>query len=587
MIWDQSYFPFGLGLGISVLMAAAPIFTLLLLLGVMRKAAWIAGLWGLGVAFLLAIAVYRMPAITAVSAATNGAAFGLFPISWIVFWAIALFRVTEVTGKFEIIKDSIARLTADPRRQALLIGFAFGAFLEGAAGFGTPVAIAATMLTGLGFSPFRASAICLLANTAPVAFGSIGIPLVTLAGTTGLPLEKLSAAVGRLCAPISLLLPAYIIAATWGFGSVTQLWLPVTLAGVTFAGLQFLVSNFIGPQLTDIISAVSAMAVLVVSFRLWPAKDEDALASSREEAELHGPGSAETNLVSTRENLGQGDGGPYSMAQICYAWLPYVLLVACVLLWGYKPIQTLLNSVTVAIPWPMLHNMVRRMPPIVAAPSPYHAIFNLNWFSAAGTSCMVATLLSAICLRLSLRNFVRLLIGVTHQLLLPTATVALVLAIAFLMNYCGATATLGLAFAAAGAAFPFCSALLGWLGVFLTGSDTSSNALFGNLQVVTAGRLGLDPVLMAAANSARRRHGQDDQPADDRGGRRGDRDYGCRSGQVVPVHAQTQPIVGEPGGAPGASVLVYLVSCLGSSRHNRGCGRRFGSVEAWGFSPTK
>ena len=285
MIWDQSYFPFGLGLGISALIAAAPIFTLLLLLGVMRKAAWIAGLWGLGVAFLLAIAVYRMPAITAVSAATNGAAFGLFPISWIVFWAIALFRVTEVTGKFEIIKDSIARLTADPRRQALLIGFAFGAFLEGAAGFGTPVAIAATMLTGLGFSPFRASAICLLANTAPVAFGSIGIPLVTLAGTTGLPLDKLSGAVGRLCAPVSLLLPAYIIAATWGFGSVTQLWLPVTLAGVTFAGLQFLISNFIGPQLTDIISAVSAMAVLVVSFRLWPANKEDAFASLREEAD--------------------------------------------------------------------------------------------------------------------------------------------------------------------------------------------------------------------------------------------------------------------------------------------------------------
>jgi L-lactate transport len=484
MIWDQSYFPFGLGLGISVLIAATPIFALLLLLGVMRKAAWVAGLWGLGVTFVLAVAVYRMPAVTAVSAAANGAAFGLFPISWIVFWAIALFRVTEVTGKFEIIKDSIARLTADPRRQALLIGFAFGAFLEGAAGFGTPVAIAATMLTGLGFSPFRASAICLLANTAPVAFGSIGIPLVTLAGTTGLPLDRLSGAVGRLCAPISLLLPAYIIAATWGFSSVSELWLPVTLAGVTFAGLQFLVSNFIGPQLTDIVSAISAMAVLVMSFRMWPAKDGASLASSEEQSEF------------------QREGGPYGLGQIAYAWLPYVLLVACVLLWGYKPIQSLLNSVSVAVPWSLLHDMVRRVPPIVTAPSPYHAIFNLNWFSAAGTSCMVATLLSAICLRLSLRSFLRLLFGVTRQLLLPTATVALVLAIAFLMNYCGATATLGLGFAAAGAAFPFCSALLGWLGVFLTGSDTSSNALFGNLQVVTAGRLGLDPVLMAAANSA-------------------------------------------------------------------------------------
>ena len=490
MIWDQSYFPFGLGLGASVLLAAAPIFTLLLLLGVMRKAAWVAGVWGLVVTFVLAIAVYRMPVVTAVSAAANGAAFGLFPISWIVFWAIALFRVTEVTGKFEIIKDSIARLTSDPRRQALLIAFAFGAFLEGAAGFGTPVAIAATMLTGFGFSPFRASAICLLANTAPVAFGSIGIPLVTLAGTTGLPLECLSGAVGRLVAPISLILPAYIIVATWGWSSIAGLWLPIALSGVTFAGLQFLVSNFIGPQLTDIISAVAAMVVLVLSFRLWSGPSGESLDLKYREQEKN------------REALVRSDGGAYSVLEIAYAWLPYLMLVVCVLLWGYRPIQGLLNSVTVAVRWPLLHDMVRRMPPIVKTPSPYHAIFSLNWFSAAGTSCMVATILSAICLRLRLRGFVQLLIGVVRQLLLPTATVALVLAIAFLMNYCGATATLGLGFAAAGVAFPFCSALLGWLGVFLTGSDTSSNALFGNLQVVTAGRLGFDPVLMAAANSA-------------------------------------------------------------------------------------
>ena len=485
MVWDQSYFPLGLGLWMSVLIAAAPIFTLLLLLGVMRKAAWIAGLSGLGVTLALAMLVYRMPAVTALSAGANGAAFGLFPITWIVFWAIALFRVTEETGQFAIIKDSVARLTADPRRQAILIAFAFGAFLEGAAGFGAPVAIAATMLIGLGFSPFRASAICLLSNTAPVAFGSIGIPVVTLAGTTGLPLNELSAAVGRLCAPLSLLLPAYIILAMWGIGSVVELWLPLTLAGVTYAGLQFLVSNYIGPQLTDIISAVAAMAVLVILFRFWPAKDGKGPTPSSEAV------SGELSV----------DRVEYSLAEIAKAWMPYALLVACVLLWGYKPIQGLLNSASAVFPWPLLHNAVRRMPPIVAVPSAYHAIFNFNWLSAAGTSCMAATLLSAACLRLSLPKMTRLLLGVTRQLLLPTATVALVLAIAFLMNYCGATATLGLGFAAAGAAFPFCSALLGWLGVFLTGSDTSSNALFGNLQVVTAGRLGLDPVLMAAANS--------------------------------------------------------------------------------------
>ncbi len=470
----------------SALIATTPIFTLLLLLGVMRKAAWIAGLFGLGVTLVLAMAVYRMPPVTALSAAANGAAFGLFPITWIVFWAIALFRVTEETGKFAIIRESVARLTSDPRRQAILIGFAFGAFLEGAAGFGTPVAIAASMLIGLGFSPFRASAICLLADTAPVAFGSIAIPVVTLAGTTGLPLEKLSAAVGRLCAPVSLVLPAYIILAMWGIGSVIELWLPLTLSGVTYGGLQFLVSNYIGPQLADIVSGVAAMVVLVILFHFWPAKDEEALQFPSEET------TGQTHV---------GNRAHYSFAEIAFAWMPYMLLVACVLIWGYKPMQSLLNSASAVFPWPLLHDAVRRMPPIVPRPSPYHAIFNFNWLSAAGTSCMMATLLSAVCLRLSLPRFFRLLIGVTRQLLLPTATVALVLAIAFLMNYCGATATLGLSFAAAGAAFPFFSALLGWVGVFLTGSDTSSNALFGNLQVITAGRLGLDPVLMAATNS--------------------------------------------------------------------------------------
>ena len=255
MTWSQSYLLFGRGLGVSALIAATPIFTLLILLGVLRKPAWLAGLSGLAVTFVLAIWAYHMPAVTAVSAALHGAAFGLFPISWIVFWAITLFRVTEVTGKFEIIKHSVGRLTPDHRLQALLIAFAFGAFLEGAAGFGTPVAVAATMLTGLGFTAFTASAICLLANTAPVAFGSIAIPLVTLAGTTGLPLDKLSAAVGSLCAPVSLILPTYLILAMWGLRGLDGIWFPAAVAGLAFASVQFFVSNFIGPQLTDILAS--------------------------------------------------------------------------------------------------------------------------------------------------------------------------------------------------------------------------------------------------------------------------------------------------------------------------------------------
>ncbi|HTD54494.1 MAG TPA: lactate permease LctP family transporter [Silvibacterium sp.] len=478
MQWSQTYLLFGRGLGFSALLAATPIFTLLILLGILRKPAWLAGLCGLAVSFALAIGAYHMPTVTAVSAALDGAAFGLFPICWIVFWAIALFRVTEITGKFEIIKQSVGRLTPDRRLQALLIAFAFGAFLEGAAGFGTPVAIAATMLTGLGFSAFTASAICLLANTSPVAFGSIAIPVVTLAGTTGLPLDRLSAAVGSLVAPVSLILPAYLIVSMWGFQGTAGVWIPAAVAGLAFASVQFLISHYIGPQLTDILASMTAIVALVLVLRLRrPAMDE-------------------------RSEYVQEERPGYSLGEVMYAWLPYGLLVVCVLLWGYRPIQVLLNSASIALPWPFLHNVVRRMPPIVARASLYPAIFNLNWFAASGTSCMTATLLSAICLRMKPRQFLRTLLSVLHTLLLPIATVASVLAIAFLMNYCGATATLGLAFSASGVLFPFFSAGLGWLGVFLTGSDTAANALFGSLQVITANRLGLDPVLMAATNSA-------------------------------------------------------------------------------------
>lgn len=484
MTWSQTYLLFGRGLGFSALLAATPIFTLLILLGILRKPAWLAGLAGLAVTFVLAIWAYHMPAITAVSAACHGAAFGLFPISWIVFWAIALFRVTEVTGKFEIIKHSVSRLTPDIRLQALLIAFAFGAFLEGAAGFGTPVAIAATMLTGLGFKPFRASALCLLANTSPVAFGSIAIPLVTLAGTTGLPLDKLSAAVGSLCAPVSLILPAYLILAMWGLAGLDGIWIPVTVAGLSFASVQFMVSHFVGPQLTDILASLTALLALVAVLHLWH------------------PATRKGSQFVPEKSADAGVAPAYTAREAIYAWMPYGLLVVCVLLWGYRPVRTLLNSASIAIHWPFLHNVVLRMPPIVSRPSPYPAIFNLNWFAAAGTACMAATLLSAICLRMSLRRFIRVLLSVARTLLLPTATVTSVLAIAFLMNYCGATATLGLTFSAGGVLFPFFSAFLGWLGVFLTGSDTSANALFGSLQVVTANRLGLDPVLMAATNSA-------------------------------------------------------------------------------------
>jgi L-lactate transport len=397
-------------------------------------------------------------------------------------------------GKFEIIKSSMGNLTSDARLQALLIAFAFGAFVEGAAGFGTPVAVAAAMLVGLGFSPFYASALCLVANTAPVAFGSIGIPVVTLAGITGLPLDKLSGAVGRLCAPLSLFVPCYLVCIMVGWRGMLEVWPAVVVVGGVFATVQFLMSNFVGPQLTDIMSSLSALAALLVLLRFWrPAKMWD------RELEPVAPAGQEQKYSTLA--AGAND-RKHTAGQIFGAWMPYGLLVILVLLWGYKPFQAVLNSVTISAGWPLLHNHVMMMPPVVAKPTLYKALYQMNFLSAAGTACMFSTLLAALLLRMSPVAFGRLLLSVCRQLFLPTLTVTAVLAMAFVMNYCGATATLGLAFSASGRLFPFFSPLLGWLGVFLTGSDTSANALFGNLQVVTAGRLGFEPTLMAAANSA-------------------------------------------------------------------------------------
>lgn len=505
-IWHQTYLLFGQGLGISALLAALPIFTLLFLLGVLRKAAWFAGISGLVVALALAILGYGMPVKAALSAAAYGGAFGLFPISWIIFWAIALFQVTVETGKFEIIRTSLGRLTPDSRLQALLVAFSFGAFLEGCAGFGTPVAVAATMLVGLGFSAFSASAICLLANTAPVAFGAIGIPVITLAGTTGLPLDKLSKSVALLCSPAALIIPIYLIVAMNGFGAMSGVWIPALAAGAVFAVVQVLVSVFIGPQLSAILSAIASMIVLIVLLRFRRHKESDAEIAAENafagvsKAKLHVKSSAspqKSNIAAVTEILPE-----HPLSQVLYAWVPYVLLVVCVFLWGLAPVHRILNRGGAVFAWPFLHDVVERMPPITSAPSPYHAFFAFNFSSAAGTACMVATFLAAICLRVSFARFGKILLGVARQLAIPIATISLVLGIGFLMNYCGATATLGLAFASTGKLFPIFSPFLGLLGVFLTGSDTSSNALFGSLQVVTAARLGLDPILMAAANAA-------------------------------------------------------------------------------------
>jgi L-lactate transport len=495
-MWSQNYTPVNGSLGLSALVAAIPVFVLLFLIGVKRKPAWIASLSGLAAAVVLAVVVYGMPIGTLIQATLYGAANGLFPIGWVVFTAILLYRITVEMGKFEILKDSVGSLSSDRRLQALLIAFAFGAFIEGAAGFGTPVAVAAAMLVGLGFSPFYAAGICLLANTAPVAFGSIGTPLLMLQRITSLPMDRLSSGVGRICAPVSLFVPAYLILVMGGWPALKGVLPAAALCGVVFAGVQFFVSNYIGPELTDILSSLASIGALIVLFKLWQPKDSFVLEGEHATAQVAAaPGGRVGGQVTA------GAKHSHSGGQVFSAWLPYLLLVVFVLLWA-KPIKGFVEAQTINFPWPGLHNAIQRMPPTVKSPSPYGAMYAFPWLSAPGTAVLFAAILSAIFLGMSPARFGRVFTSTVKQMLIPELTIASVVGLAFLMNYCGATSTMGLALTATGVMFPFFSAILGWLGVFLTGSDTSANALFGNLQVVTANSLNLNPVLMAASNSA-------------------------------------------------------------------------------------
>ena len=487
-MWQQNYTPIADSLGLSALVAAIPIFTLLFLLGVKRKPAWKSSLAGLGAAAVVALAVYGMPVGKLLAAVTYGAAFGLFPIGWVVFAAILLYRVTLESGKFEIVKDSIGNLTGDRRMQTLLIAVAFSGFIEGAAGFGTPIAVAGAMLAGLGFSPFYAAGLCLLANTAPVSFGSIGTPIITLAVTTGLPIDRLSAGVGRICSPLALIVPAYVVLVMGGWRAVRGVLPAVTVCGIAFAGAQFYISNFVSVQLTGILSSLAAMASLVLLLKVWKPSDVFEL------GEQHGGGNNPRAAVAPARH--------HTAGELFIAWSPYLLLVVFVLLWGYKPTQQYLNSVSKVFAWPALHNTIQRVPPVVAKASPYAAMYNFNWLSASGTACLLAAVVSSFLVGLNLQQLGKAFVHTAKQLALAELTLAAVVGLAFLLNYSGATATLGLAFAATGVLFPFFSAWLGWLGVFLTGSDTSANALFGNLQVVTAGKLGMNEVLMASANSS-------------------------------------------------------------------------------------
>jgi lactate permease len=507
MTWTQTYDPLGSAL-LSPLAAALPVVVLLGLLASGRVPAPIAALAGLVTAVLIAVFTFAPPEVadpsgpgrtgwarTVLAAAANGAAFGLLPIGWIVLNAVFLYTLTVEAGAFETVKRSVLALSDDRRVQALLIAFSFGAFLEGAAGFGTPVAVCAALLVGAGFRPLPAAGLSLLANTAPVAYGALGTPITTLARVTGLDELKLSAMAGRQLPFFSLLVPAWLVWAMAGWRGVLGVWPAVLVCGGSFAVVQFVVSNYHGPWLVDVVAGVVSLVCLAVLLRFWrPAR------TWRFPDEV-----APTPATAAAADV------PLTRRSVASAWLPWVFLTLFVFVWGLPQAKAALNTLTPRWEVPGLHNAIVRTAPVVPQLKPEEARFEFTWLSATGTGILLAAVASAFWLRVPPRRFVRLWLGTVHRMRWPLVTIAAMLAIAFTTRYTGMDATMGLAMTRTGAVYPLFAALLGWLGVALTGSDTASNAMFGGLQVVTATRLAesgvlpLDPgraaLLLAAANS--------------------------------------------------------------------------------------
>ena len=525
MEWVQVYNPCGSAV-LSTLMAGLPIVLLLgLLLG--GVSAPRAAATALGAALGVAICGFGMPAPAAFAAAGYGACFGLLPIGWIVFCAIFLYQLTVRAGQFEIVKRSVAAISPDRRIQALLIAFSFGTFLEGAAGFGTPVAISAALLIGIGFSPLYAAGLALLANTAPVAFGALGTPIITLAKVSGLNEMALSQMVGRQLPLFSLIIPVWLVAIMSGRKGVKGCWPAILVCGGSYAVIQFVFANFDGPTLVGVLGGVGSLVILTVFLQFWQPKEiwrfpdelnNDVLESAMPSPAQNGDRSGKNTVVDLPQDKPALT--PLLPRQIAYAWMPWILLSLMVFLWGWPSWKTMLDGGMADQPnclqgigklsfnVPGLHNLIYRTAPVVAIPSgsdraakPEEAKYDFNWLSATGTGIFVAAVLTAFWLRLGLvvllDEFGRTLFRVRWALL----TIACMLALAFVTKYSGADATLGLAFTHTGRLYPFFAPLLGWLGVALTGSDTSANALFGSLQRITAEQLKLNSLLIVASNS--------------------------------------------------------------------------------------
>ncbi len=481
--WSQGYNPAGFW-QLSTFIAAMPVVVLLGAMAILRLKAHIAAIAGLLTALVAAIAVFHMPARLAFTAAAYGAGYGILPVCWIILPIIFLYDLTVQTGRFVTLQQSLTGITADSRLQLLLIAFALGSFFEGTSGFGTPVAICAAILISLGFRPLQAAALTLIADTAPVAFGAMGIPIVALHGVTGLDLFALTRTTALLLAPFDLLLPFWLIWAFAGFAATIEIWPAILLAGVTFATAQLLMAFWSGPFLVAIVAASATIVVLVVFLRFWQPKR-----------------TLDVNLKDITGQVRQAHG--HTAATIFKAWLPWLVLSLVVFAWGLPRFSNSMDALTtIKIPITGLHNVVLRVPPVVAAPTPEPAIFNLNWLSATGTGILFAALLAGLLMGLSPAELARALVRTIYRIRYTLVTIAAMMALGFVTRYCGLDATLGLAFARTGPLYPFFGTLIGWLGTASTGSDTSSNVLFGSLQQMTARQIRVAPVLMASANAA-------------------------------------------------------------------------------------
>jgi len=482
--WSQVYDPLG-NLWLSSLVAAIPIIFYFVALAVLRLKGHVAGTITVALSLLVAVLFYKMPVPMALAAAADGFLYGLWPIAWIIISAVFLYKITVKTGQFEIIRSSVVSLTEDQRLQMLLVGFSFGAFLEGAAGFGAPVAITAALLVGLGFNPLYAAGLCLLANTAPVAFGAMGIPITVASQITGIPAMQIGQMAGRQLPLLSMLVPVWIIMIMDGWRGLRETWPAILVAGFSFAVTQYLTSNFIGPELPDITSALMSLISLAVFLNFWKPKRI-----------FRFPGQEVAAKVQH-----------YPISTVIKAWSPFLILTAVVTVWSLGFFKALfakggaLASTVISIPVPYLDKLVVKMPPIVKAATPYTAVYSFNILSATGTAILVAALITLVMLRVRPSVAIALFVDTLKDLMRPIYSIGMVLAFAYVANYSGLSATLALLLAGAGVAFPFFSPFLGWLGVFLTGSDTSSNALFCNLQATTAHQVGVSDTLLVAANT--------------------------------------------------------------------------------------